>query len=613
MLAENKINPVLRFKNDDGGDFQNWNKKRLGEVSEVKGGKRIPKGYQLINKNNGYPYITVSDMSNGTVYLDKIKFIPLGILENIKNYRINTCDIYVSVAGTLGLVGIIPKELNGANLTENANKLTNLKINQTYLYQYLTSNYFDKLINSARTINGQPKLAIYALKSFLIGIPSKLEQQKIANFLSSVDTKIEQLSKKQHLLTQYKKGMMQKLFSETIRFKADDGSDYPDWEEKQLGDVSDVRDGTHDSPKFYSVGYPLVTSKNLLKDGTIDLVNVNYIHSDDYIAINKRSNVSDGDILFGMIGTIGNPVRVKSSSYAIKNVALIKEQAILNNNFLIHYLNNELIAKQFYRENTGGTQKFIALGVIRKLKIIVPNAFEQNKIANFLSSVDTKIEQLSKKQNLLTQYKKGMMQKLFSQTIRFKADDGSDYPDWEEKLLKNVAIITTGSTPNTSVKNYYNGSELFVSPADMGRKRYLHSTKTTLSTLGTSKGREVVKGSVLFVCIGSTIGKLAQTFKKCITNQQINAVTAKFHSCNNFLYSLLEFNAARIKLLAGVQAVPQINKTDFSNLKFNVPVKSEQQKIANFLSSIDKKIEQVSQQITQTKQYKKALLQQMFV
>lgn len=95
------------------------------------------------------------------------------------------------------------------------------------------------------------------------------------------------------------------------------------WEEKKLGEVSDVRDGTHDSPKYHKNGYPFITSKNLRSDGTIDLENVSLISAEDFKKVNKRSKVDQGDILFGMIGTIGNPAIVKDCNFAIKNVALI--------------------------------------------------------------------------------------------------------------------------------------------------------------------------------------------------------------------------------------------------------------------------------------------------
>ena len=187
------------------------------------------------------------------------------------------------------------------------------------------------------------------------------------------------------------------------------------------------------------------------------------------------------------------------------------------------------------------------------------------------------------------------MQQLFSGKLRFKDDSGNDYPEWEEKRLGEIGKIITGSTPPTSNVEYYNGDNLFVSPADINERRYIAKTKTTLTSIGLSKGRAIRKGSVLFVCIGSTIGKVAQAGRDCITNQQINAIEADSNFSNEFIFSLLVLNGSRIKLLAGVQAVPLINKTDFSRLKYNFPCLEEQQKIANFLSSIDTKISLVAE------------------
>jgi type I restriction enzyme S subunit len=214
---------------------------------------------------------------------------------------------------------------------------------------------------------------------------------------------------------------------------------------------------------------------------------------------------------------------------------------------------------------------------------------------------------------LLEQYKKGVMQQLFSGKLRFKDENGKDYADWEERKLGEVGKIITGSTPPTSNFEYYNGNQLFVSPADINGARYVLNTKTTLTDLGFEKGRKLIKGTVLFVCIGSTIGKVAIAGFDCITNQQINAIEANSFNSNDFIFSLLELNAINIKLLAGVQAVPQINKTAFSNFKFMFPSLPEQQKIAAFLSSIDAKIESTNQQINQTQSFKKGLLQQLFV
>jgi type I restriction enzyme S subunit len=192
--------------------------------------------------------------------------------------------------------------------------------------------------------------------------------------------------------------------------------------------------------------------------------------------------------------------------------------------------------------------------------------------------------------------------------LRFMEYEGN----WSKHKLDAISKIITGTTPSTSVDEFYNGSFLFVSPADMQGNRYIKYTKTTLTEAGFNKCRKIKKGSVLFVCIGSTIGKVAQCIGECSTNQQINALEAKENYSNDFIFSLLERNGRKIKLLAGVQAVPLINKTDFSNLKYYFPSLPEQEKIASFLSAVDEKIQQLTKKKALLEQYKKGVMQQLF-
>ncbi|MBE6486785.1 MAG: hypothetical protein E7Z85_08105 [Methanosphaera stadtmanae] len=186
-----------------------------------------------------------------------------------------------------------------------------------------------------------------------------------------------------------------------------------DWILCKLENLSIVKDGTHDSPKYIEKEYPLITSKNLTDNGTINFENINYISKEDYDSINKRSNVEKGDILFGMIGTIGNPVIVNKDDFAIKNVALIKEKSKLRNEFLIYYLQSNDILKQFYKYNAGGTQKFIALNLIKNLSINCPTLKEQEKIQSFLSRINNKIKLIEKEIEINKQFKKTLLNKMF--------------------------------------------------------------------------------------------------------------------------------------------------------------------------------------------------------
>jgi len=250
-----------------------------------------------------------------------------------------------------------------------------------------------------------------------VAVPEPSEQQKIADCLSSLDELIAAQARKVVALKIHKKGLMQQLFpreGETQpRLRFPEFRNAGEWEVCELGNVSDVRDGTHDSPSFFSTGRALVTSKNLRSDGTLDLENVNLISEEDYSQINKRSRVSIGDILFGMIGTIGNPVLVKSDGFAIKNVALIKEVGALSNSFLVQLLQSGYVAAIFAVLNTGNSQKFIALGKIRGLPVPVPSLPEQQLIAACFTSLDTLITAATQDLETVKTHKKGLMQQLF--------------------------------------------------------------------------------------------------------------------------------------------------------------------------------------------------------
>lgn len=180
------------------------------------------------------------------------------------------------------------------------------------------------------------------------------------------------------------------------------------------------------------------------------------------------------------------------------------------------------------------------------------------------------------------------------------------------KPLGKVANIVTGNTPSTADSNNYGGNRLFVSPADISEQRYLTKTKTTLSEQGFKKTRPIKVNSILFVCIGSTIGKVAQNKLGCATNQQINSVVPFSEYSNDFIYSFLENNSPTIASMAGRHAVPIINKTDFSSVMISCPSRPEQQKIADCLSSVDELITTQAQKVDALKAHKKGLMQQLF-
>ncbi|MCO5239986.1 MAG: restriction endonuclease subunit S [Chitinophagaceae bacterium] len=191
--------------------------------------------------------------------------------------------------------------------------------------------------------------------------------------------------------------------------------------------------------------------------------------------------------------------------------------------------------------------------------------------------------------------------------LRFKGFEG----EWERKKLGEIGEVITGSTPPTNDESFYDGEYLFVSPADIQSDRFIYRTKTTLTEKGFKKGRKIRKGSLLFVCIGSTIGKIAQAAIDCITNQQINSVVPIGNN-DDFVFSLLEFHSAKIKMLSTEQAVPIINKTTFLNYEVLAPLLEEQEKIASFLFIIDERIQTQNKIIAQLQTLMQGFSEQLF-
>ncbi len=168
------------------------------------------------------------------------------------------------------------------------------------------------------------------------------------------------------------------------------GDSLPDnWSWEFSGDVIDIRDGTHDTPKYLPDGIPLVTSKNLKSYG-IDFENIGHISEDDHLAISKRSAVDRDDVLFAMIGTIGNPVIVEDDrEFSIKNIALFKSsKGRVTPRYCFRLLDSPLVKRQLDSATRGGTQKFVSLKVLRGLQIPLPPLAEQQRIATILDATD---------------------------------------------------------------------------------------------------------------------------------------------------------------------------------------------------------------------------------
>ena len=378
-----------------------------------------------------------------------------------------------------------------------------------------------------------------------------------------------------------------------------------DWQVSKLGDVTS-KIGSGSTPRggeevYTSDGILFIRSQNV-KRNILDLTDSTFIPEEVHFQM-SGSEVKSNDVLLNITGaSIGRSCVVPSSvitGNVNQHVCIVRTGRHLEPNFLQPFLASRRGQKLIYQGQTGSGREGLNFQSIRSFKLSLPTKPEQQKIAAFLTAVDNKIEQLSKKQALLGEYKKGLTQQIFSQAIRFKADDGSDFPDWKEKKLGGVGRIRKGSQLNkselTDTGDYpaINGG---INPSG-----YTDKWNTGKNTITISEG-------------GNSCG-------------YINFITSKFWSgghcysieelkgdvLNRFLFQYLKFNEHLIMRLRVGSGLPNIQKGEINNFKVNLPSLEEQTKISNFLSSIDSKIEQVGKQLRESKQFKKALLQQMFV
>ena len=234
-------------------------------------------------------------------------------------------------------------------------------------------------------VNGatRQKLTQAAMRQMVIPYRDMTEQLQIIEKISQIVRSIEKRKEELQLLDQLVKSRFIELFGDIVLNPFG-------WEKDYLGVVCDVRDGTHDSPHYHSAGFPLVTSKNVT-GGEIDLTDCSLISEADFNKINERSKVDMGDIIMPMIGTVGKPVIVNvKPNFAIKNVSLIKfkDDSRVLNTFIRSLLQSDYFDDAVLSKVRGGTQKFISLGDIRKLVVIVPPIELQEQFAAFVEQTD---------------------------------------------------------------------------------------------------------------------------------------------------------------------------------------------------------------------------------
>lgn len=396
-----------------------------------------------------------------------------------------------------------------------------------------------------------------------------------------------------------------------LRFKDENGADYPEWGKKKLRDITFASGkknkelGNYESYSINNIS-GFVSQNEQFEAGNYNNADKSlyYIVSPNSFAYNPaRINV-------GSIGyqELGKDVIV-SSLYEV-----FKTKESCEDKFLWYFLKTKYFNDMIYKYAEGGIRQYLFYDNFCRININIPCLKEQQKIADFLTTFDKRI---TAQQNIIAdmeETKKGLLQKIFSQEIRFKNDNGEDYPDWEKKSWKENVII---STDMVNPKN-----EEYINLPHVGPGNIESFNGCLLDNILTAKEENLISGkfhfmpgAIIYGKINPQLAKYAHVNFEGLSSADAYVLTATNSLCQNFLFFLLQSkDFFRYSVMVSRRTgMPKINRDELNAFKFMCPSLQEQQKIASFLSAYDKKIEAEKKILADLQEMKKGLLQQMFV
>lgn len=344
-------------------------------------------------------------------------------------------------------------------------------------------------------------------------------------------------------------------------------------------------------------------------NGTVD-----QIHSYTNIERKNLKFSKGGEILVPRVGEDPNDFS-KCSMLPFEGVAIGEMISVFNTDedsqFYTYYFRTK--TRPFAKMVAGSSPANLYFENLKPLTIFRPSLPEQKKIAGFLGVVDAKIAALRARVAGLTRYKRGLMQALFSQTLRFTNPDGSPFPDWEEKRLGDVAEIIGGGTPDTDKVEFWNGEIVWFTPSEI-KKKYLTTSTRKISASGlSSSSAKMLPVGALILSTRATVGDVGIATMPCSTNQGFQSLVMKGRNYNEFWYYWLNNNKKAVLRRSAGSTFLEIGKSEVQKLPVQCPHPDEQAKIADALSAMDAKIAAVTQQLDHMQRFKKGLLQQMFV
>ena len=418
-----------------------WNNALLGDICTIKGGKRLPKGKQLSSNKTKHPYIKVKDMgenkyiclNSGFEYLDDETF------ESISRYIVNENDLIISIVGTIGLIGLIDKSLESANLTENCVKLIDIKnVTNDFLYYYLKSPIGGYEIKKGVVGSTQPKLPIYNIQKIAISYPSISEQKAIAKVLSDLDEKIEINNKINKKLEEMAQAIFKQWFVD-FEFPNEYGKPYKSsggemieselgmipkgWEVDSLSNlVKEVITGKTPSTKKsenYGDKYPFVTIPDM--HNKVFVTKTERYLSEDGHKLQEKKLIPKNSIMVSCIATVGLVSISSEAVHTNQQINSIIPNSIEEVFYFYEYL--KLMEDRLKRIGSAGSATLnVNKGEFEKIKYIYPNSRIINKYNNTVKNIYEKIKLNEIENNRLAQLRDTLLPKLMSGEIRVQID-----------------------------------------------------------------------------------------------------------------------------------------------------------------------------------------------
>lgn len=423
-MIEVKNIPKLRFPQFEG----TWKEKSIQELINDKSiighldgnhGALYPNSNEF--SDEGIPYITATDIVNNKINPNNSKKLPINRALTFKKGISKNGDLLFAHNATVGPVSILETDYDFVILSTTLTyyRLDCEKLIPQYLLNFFQCKYFVSQYSRVMSQSTRNQVPITQQRKFKVYLPKVPEQQKIADFLTAVDKRIELLEKKMTLLETYKKGVMKKIFNQEIRFKDDNGNDFPDWVSGKIQDIT-LRISTGLNPrKNFSLGNGdnyYVTIKNI-SNGKIDFSTCEKIDDEALVKIKNRSDLSRDDIIMSSIGNIGESYLLTSdpTNWNInESVFMLRpNQELIIPVFFYYILTNDNANRYFLGNMTGSSFKSIKIGDLREMPVSIPSLIEQKKISKFLKLIDNQIELLETQIDKSRTWKKGLLQKMF--------------------------------------------------------------------------------------------------------------------------------------------------------------------------------------------------------